>query len=223
MSTFFAHWCSRMATQPRLDRRTAIGKGVHRHDPGRVQPAAQRAGGIGHHRRAANLQDWQVRRSVADIAELRAEPLLERMQLIRPGQVVGRVRSQNAGKQRLVVRRHAFGQRAIGGCSKVNRAARRMLMEQIFKQRLVIGQVRHIQGHGGGYMLLEGGFTLRQPARNAQQGTRILACQRKHGVDKGIGPDESSVQVDAKRGLGIWSRHEGRTSWRTRSVQAYTV
>ena len=105
------------------------------------------------------------------------------------------------------MRRHTFGKRPVRGCRKVNRTARGLLVKKIFEQRHVVRQVRHIERHRAGHVLFKRGFALCQPARNAHQRLRILPCERKHRIDKGIGPDESSVQVDTKNGLGIWSRH----------------
>jgi hypothetical protein len=87
----------------------------------------------------------------------------------------------------------ALGEDGIGGGGEVDGAACGVLLLQILKEFAVVGEVRDIQGDGGGEMPFKGGFALEEPAGELKQVCGMMAGQGERRVDEGIGLDQGAV------------------------------
>ena len=128
-------------------------EGPHRHDPRRTQPGAQAGIRIRHHGIYAMGQHGTPA-GLADVAKPLRKPLLERCEFVLAGQVHAAIRGQHSGKDSQM-RRHPFGQRRIRPGSQVDLPAVGVLLPQILQQRLVIGQVDHVDRRQRRDLLLE--------------------------------------------------------------------
>ena len=161
--------------QPRLHRRGRIAEGPHRLHPRRTQSRAQAAVRIRHHRLHAMRQQRHIRPRISDVAEALRKPLLERRELVVPGQVDAAVGGQNPGKD-AQMRGHALGQQRVRARGQVDLAALGMLLPQIFQQRLVVGQMHHIDRRQRRHFALERGLALRRSTGKMQQRRRDSAA-----------------------------------------------
>ncbi len=100
----------------------------------------------------------------------------------------------------------ALGDGAVGGGGEVDGAAGVVLILKVGEEGLVVGEVGDVEGDGGGGVAFEGGFALKKPGGDGEDGCGVLADEDEDGVDEGVGFDEGSVEVDAEGGKQGWVR-----------------
>jgi len=102
-----------------------------------------------------------------------------------------------------VVLRDAVGEGAVCCGCQINFPSRGVLVEEKFEEREVVRQGSDVQRDGVGDVLLEGGFTLGEPAGDFEDGAGVLAGEGEYGFDEGVGFDEGSVQIDTEGGRRV--------------------
>ncbi len=114
------------------------------------------------------LQQRHVRARIADVVEAAfPEALLERGQLVVPGQVGAAVAGEHTVKNADVLC-HPLRKHLVRAGGQVQAAPEALLLLQK-RQRLVVRQVRHIELHPLRYLALERGLALQDPPGDAQE------------------------------------------------------
>jgi hypothetical protein len=93
----------------------------------------------------------------------------------------------------------AVGQGSVGGGGEVERTAGGVLFFEEVEEGFVVREVGDVDGDGGCDVALEGGFSLKEPCGDGEDGAGVLAGQDEDGIDECVGFDEGSVEIDAER------------------------
>lgn len=115
---------------------------------------------------------------------------------------MGSVGGEDTGEDGVVMG-DAVGECSVSGGGEVDFAPGRMLLHEVFEERVVVGETGDIERDGVGDVLLECGFALGEPTGNLEDGARILAGKSEDGVDQCVSFDQGSVEIDAKGDFGV--------------------
>ena len=139
----------------------------------------------------ATMGSWQCWRSgrsgegVADVGEVVAEVGLEGGELVLSGEVELAVGGEDAGEEAEMVG-DAVGGVGVGGGGEVDGAAGGALLLKILEEFAVVGEMGDVELDGLGEVVLEGGFTLEEPAGEFEEGGGVVAGDGEGGIVESV-------------------------------------
>ena len=167
--------------------------------------AAKSVGGIGQESVACVSEQRKVDARVADVVEGGKE-FLKNGELPATSEIAFAIGGDYAIEAAKVAG-YALGEASIGAGDEQDGAAQAALVAEQAQNGLVPGQVVDVESSLPGDLLLESRPAARKQAGDGKESGRVSAHEKQKRVLKGVGFDESSVEIDAERnGLRVDER-----------------